>query len=177
MAAMASAQPPFRGQSPSRAESTADGFVTRMMVFDENHDGKLTRGEMTDDRLLGLFDRADANHDGVVTKEELKALYAKESAEFGGRRGGPFGSRGPGGPPDGMMPQPGQILPEMAQRILNLTPQQKTALGELQHEVDTRLDQLLTPAQKLQLKGMGSHGPAGFMPRWNGPGAPTYNQH
>jgi hypothetical protein len=43
-------------------------FVKRMMAFDKNKDGKLTRDEITDKRLLRLFDRADTNKDGVVTK-------------------------------------------------------------------------------------------------------------
>jgi EF hand len=171
----ATAQPPFRGPGPSWGEPSVEGFVARMMVFDVNHDGKLTRSEVTDERLLGLFDRADANHDGVVTKEELKALFTKESAGYGsgpgGWRGGPGGGGGPG-----MRPEPGQILPEMTQRMLNLTPQQKTSLDELQHDVDAKLDRLLTPAQKAQLKEMGQRGPGGFMQRRDGVGGPPPSQ-
>ena len=58
-------------------------IVTRMMAFDKNKDGKLTKDEVTDVRLHALFDRADTNKDGVVTKEELMALAAKMDAEFG----------------------------------------------------------------------------------------------
>ena len=74
-----------------------------MMAFDKNKDGKLTKDEMTDERLLRLFDQADTNKDGVVTKEELMALAAKLDAEAprAGGRGGPGGvarrSRRPGG--------------------------------------------------------------------------------
>ncbi len=68
------------------------------MAFDKNKDGKLTRSEITDQRLLGLFNRADTNKDGVVTREELTALAAKMEADGGpGGPGGP-GGRGPGGP-------------------------------------------------------------------------------
>src|SRR5262249_31091766 len=56
---------------------TVEELVTRMMTFDKNKDGKLTRDEITDERLLPLFDRADANKDGVVTKDELTALFTK----------------------------------------------------------------------------------------------------
>src|SRR5438105_1729368 len=42
--------------------------VGRMMAFDKNNDGKLTRDEITDSRLLTLFDRADSNRDGIVTR-------------------------------------------------------------------------------------------------------------
>ena len=73
----------------------ADGLVARMMAFDKDGDGKLTKSEVTDERLHRLFDRADADKDGTVTKAELAALEAKESASF---RGGPGGFGPPGGP-------------------------------------------------------------------------------
>src|SRR2546423_2098392 len=70
--------------APAKGASSAGGteharssVVTRMMAFDKNHDGKLTREEITDARLLRLFEQADANSDGVVTEEELTALAAK----------------------------------------------------------------------------------------------------
>ena len=46
----------------------ADDLVTRMMAFDQNKDGKLTKDEVTDERLHRLFDRADADKDGTVTE-------------------------------------------------------------------------------------------------------------
>jgi hypothetical protein len=95
---------PQRGQRGSRqAAPSADRIVARMMAFDKNKDGKLTRDEITDPRLLRLFDRADANHDGIVTKEELTALAKKMIAETnsGGRGGGFGGFGGPDGPQDG----------------------------------------------------------------------------
>src|SRR5947209_6189294 len=66
-------------------------IVTRMMAFDKNKDGKLTKDEITDERLMRLFEQADTNKDGVVTKEELMALAAKLDADAGpgGRPGGP----------------------------------------------------------------------------------------
>jgi hypothetical protein len=74
------------------------------MAFDKNHDGKLTKDEITDERLMPLFERADADHDGIVTADELKALYAAESgtlvAQGPGRRergGSDGGDPGPGG--------------------------------------------------------------------------------
>lgn len=169
----AQAQPPnMQDGPPPRGESSADAFVARMMAFDDNHDGKLTRAEVTDERLLGLFDRADANHDGIVTKDELKALFTKESAGFGGGGGGPRGGGrgGPGGGPGGfggrgggfgMMAQPGQILSEPMQQMLTLTPQQRSALADLQKDVDSKLDRILTPAQKTQMKELGPRGPGG----------------
>jgi hypothetical protein len=100
--------PPPRGGD---GKSFADELVARMMAFDKNKDGKLTRAEITDRRLLRLFDRADTNKDGVVTKEELIALakeMAADAAALDPRRGGDGppdgppgpGDRRPGGPPD-----------------------------------------------------------------------------
>src|SRR5438270_8114080 len=86
-------------------------IVTRMMAFNKKGDGKLTKEEVTDERLHRLFDSADADKDGVVTRDELMALAAKMDAEFGqdggkgkGGKGdkskGPKGEKGPGGKGD-----------------------------------------------------------------------------
>lgn len=160
------AQPPFPPPG-SRGDSSLDAFIGRMMAYDEDRDGKLSRSEISDERLLDLFDRADANHDGTVTKAELKALYTRESAFNPGdrppreHRGGPDGG-GPG------MRQEGQVLQERTQRMLNLTAQQRATLADIQRDVDTRLDKLLTPAQKLQLKELQERGPFGPRPRPSG---------
>src|ERR1700751_3990540 len=106
LAPLASAQPPGGGggrSGPSRADDV-DSFVAKMMAFNKKKDGKLTRDEITDQRLLRLFDRADTNKDGVVTREELVALFEKENQ--GGQGGGPGGA-GPGGPGGGGPGGPG----------------------------------------------------------------------
>src|SRR3954452_2766751 len=78
VAATATAQPPRERPAdpkPGKADaSSVDAFVARLMAFDKNMDGKLTRDEITDERLLRLFDRADTNKAGVVTKQQLTAL-------------------------------------------------------------------------------------------------------
>jgi hypothetical protein len=158
-------------------------IVVRMMAFDKKKDGKLTKDEVTDERLKRLFDQADVNKDGIVTKEELMALAAKldaEQGERGGRGqrgpGGP-GDRGPDGPPPGDggpggpgsgrfgPPRPGQIMPGFLQEALKLTGSQKKQLDELQKEVDAKLGKILTDEQKTQLKemrpGRGPGGPGG----------------
>ncbi|MHC5541722.1 EF-hand domain-containing protein, partial [Singulisphaera rosea] len=87
VAAIAQAQPP--GAKP-------DGdLVTRMMEFDADKSGTLTKAEITDDRLIRLFGRADTNKDGTVTKAELAALEAKEESND---EDGPPGFGPPGGP-------------------------------------------------------------------------------
>src|SRR4051812_42210915 len=109
LAAFAGAQPPGGGKKDGPGKGGKDrpgkdgadrgadpkAFVDRMMAFDKNKDGKLTRDEVTDERLLRLFDRADTNKDGEVTKDELEALAAKEMQGGGRGQGGPGG---PGGP-------------------------------------------------------------------------------
>src|SRR5579884_168921 len=177
---------PRNGERPfQRAEGRAGGnssvssFVSRMMAFDKNKDGKLTRDEIIDPRLLRLFDRADTNKDGVVTKEELAALAVKLEQEEGGRGGfggrfgpGPGRGFGPGGPGGfrgrGGMPQPAQILPAFLQDTLRLTDEQQKQVADLQKEVDAKLDKILTADQKKQLREMRARGPGRFGP----PGGP-----
>ena len=125
---LAAAQPPGAGRRTTRTRrrtTATSPIVVKMMAFDKKKDGKLTKDEMTDERLLRLFDQADANKDGVVTKEELMALAAKLEAEAPDARppaalagfGGPATAlvvraasarRGPGGPGGFGPPQPGQ---------------------------------------------------------------------
>lgn len=84
--------------------ATVEEMTARLMAFDANKDGKLTKEELNDTRLQPLFERADADKDGVVTKDELTALLTKESAALaeGGEKGGPGGDKGgKGGPPGG----------------------------------------------------------------------------
>ena len=192
---------PFTSLAPAQStdnrskDFSNSRLVTYMMSFDAKHDGKLTRDEITDTRMLRFFDLADANRNGVVTKEELTALAATLDADLpagngrggpGGRGAGPggFDDGGPGGPPGrgrgpggrGMMggpPRPGQVLPPMAQQMLNLTDDQKKQVDELQKEVDAKLAKILTPQQLDQLKQMPGRGPGGrggFGP--GGPGGP-----
>jgi hypothetical protein len=176
------AQPPGRG--PAR-DSGGSSLVEKMMAFDKNKDGKLTKDEVTDRRLHRLFDQADANKDGVVTKEELTTLAKKLEADDGegrggrggpGGRGGRGGRGGPGGPGgrDGFgPPRPGQLLPSFVQDQLELTDKQKKELEALQKHVDERLGKILTAEQKKQLEEMrpgpgGRGGPGG--PGGDGPG-------
>src|SRR5206468_12980128 len=137
--------------------------------------------EVTDVRLHRLFDHADGNKDGLVTREELIVLAAKleaEIAEGGGpgargrgapRGGGPFGL--PGGGPGGFggPPPPGQVLNPFLQERLNMTPEQKKHLEELQKEVDERLGKIITEEQKKQLKDMREGGRGRFGGPWGRP--------
>jgi hypothetical protein len=180
----ASAQPAEKkaGDRPAKEKSkdySKSPIFTRLMAFDKNKDGKLTKDEVTDKRLHRLFDRADKNKDGVVTREELLAL-AKEMDEEDGPddRGGPSGrgpgGRGPGGRGPGGFgpPQPGQILPPFLQERLKLTAAQKKQLTALQKEVDAKLAKILTAEQKKQLQEMRDRGPGSRGPGGPGGGRP-----
>jgi hypothetical protein len=162
------------GQDPAAGRRPADGddLVARMMEFDKDKDGKLAKAEVTDERLLRLFDRADVNKDGVVTKEELIALAAKEQLpDRGGPPGG--GPGGPGGPRMmGTPPRPGEILPRMVRQRLQLSEKQEKQVADLQKEVDAKLEQILNEEQRTQLKEMRDRGPGGFGPPGGGGGRP-----
>jgi hypothetical protein len=134
-------------------------LTTRMMAFDADNDGKLTKAEVTDERLQRLFDRADADKDGSVTRDELTTLAAQEP------RGGPGGPGGPGG-----MSRPGEILSQPVRRRLKLTAAQEKKVAALQKDVDTKLADILDKSQEKQLAQMktAGGGPGGR----GGPGGP-----
>jgi EF-hand domain len=167
-ASSAGAQPPPGPPGGGRGEGGTAGdagpFVTRMMRFDTNQDGKLARDEMADPRLQSLFDRADSDKDGVVTKDELTAFFTRESANLGPRGGPGFGGGPPGGfggPGGGRGGPPGQVMPMFLQEMLQLSDDQKKQVAELQKEVDARLETILNADQKQQLKAMRDRGPGG----------------
>jgi hypothetical protein len=177
-APLAVGQQQSAGRRATAKSSTASDLVTRMMKFDKNKDGQLTRSEVSDTRMRRLFDRADADKDGVVTKEELTTLAAIEPTN---QRGGPGGFGGPGGGPDGFgppgggpggggPPRIGQILPGFMHRRLNLTAAQTKQLADLQKEVDAKLAKILSSEQNEQLKEMQERGPGGGPPGFGGPG-------
>lgn len=177
--------PGGRGPGGPGEGGGGESLVTRMMAFDKNGDGQLTKDEVTDARLSRLFDRADANKDGVVTKDELTALVDREQSSPvqdngngggpggpGGQGGGPGGpgggggrgrQGGPGGPggPGGGMMKPGQVLPQGLRDRLNLTAEQSKQLDELQKDVDAKLAKILTPEQLKQMEQMPRRGPGG----------------
>ncbi|QDT52012.1 EF hand [Caulifigura coniformis] len=194
-ASPASAQPGPPPGGPGRpgagsATTGVDALVERMLKFDANKDGALTRAELTDERLHALFGRADADGDGTATKGEWRELFAKENAALaaaGGRRGGQAGSplapgQVPGGPggsgggrspgefggppgqpggPRGQRPRPGQILPPGLQDRLELTDDQRRRIDALQEIVDTQLETILTPEQRQMLNEPGPPPPPG----------------
>jgi Spy/CpxP family protein refolding chaperone len=111
--------------------------------------------------------------DTILTAEQKKTL--QEARDRGGRPRPPEGAAegrpapetrpsspeaapaGPGGRRPGFAggtPRPGQLLPGFLQERLKLTDEQKKQVEELQKDVDTRLDKILTEDQKKELKEM-----------------------
>jgi len=80
---------PALAQTPASKDGATSTIVTKMLAFDKEKTGKLTKAMVVDPRLHRLFDMGDANKDGVVTKEELITLATKMEAEAGSSEGGP----------------------------------------------------------------------------------------
>ena len=60
--------------------------ITRMMAYGKKQEGKVWRDEITDERLLRLFDLADTDKKGVIIKEQLLPAVAQFEAERSQRR-------------------------------------------------------------------------------------------
>src|SRR5437667_534281 len=123
MGAPAMAQPPDRQGRPPRGAGgrggfppglTVDQIVERIMAFDQNKDGKVTKDELPE-RMQDLITRGDTNKDGALDKEEIRKLaaeIARDEALLGrgprgrGGPGGRGGPRGRGGPDGGFFPGP-----------------------------------------------------------------------
>jgi hypothetical protein len=84
------AQPPDPKEGPPRgvgqpARISVDDIVERIMAFDKNKDGKITKDELPE-RMHHLIEMGDTNKDGALDKDEIRALAAKlEKEGFGGR--------------------------------------------------------------------------------------------
>ncbi len=89
-AAVAQAPGPFP-QSPRRLvrgdSLGVDDVVARVLAFDKNNDGKITRDELPE-RMQFLIERGDTNKDGALDKAEIKMLATTRAAAPGGPGGG-----------------------------------------------------------------------------------------
>lgn len=107
--------PGGRGFAAARRGLTSDQIVERILSFDKNKDGKVTKDELPE-RMQDLIAKGDTNKDRALDKDEIKALAAKLEQEglppgFDGRGGpggrggrGPDGRGGRGGPGGGFPP-------------------------------------------------------------------------
>src|SRR6516162_601026 len=81
---------------------TADEIVERIMSFDKNDDGKVTKDELPE-RMQHLIALGDVNKDGALDKDEIRKLATTLEAFIG-----LTGAAGPGGgPPKGGGPKGG----------------------------------------------------------------------
>jgi hypothetical protein len=103
------AQPPDQKQEPPRglvqpARISVDDIVERIMSFDKNKDGKVTKDELPE-RMHDLIARGDTNKDGALDRDEIKKLASTPggfgpgggAVAFGGKIGFRVGP-GPGAP-------------------------------------------------------------------------------
>jgi hypothetical protein len=107
--ATASAQPPSAPpprQRGNRGLANVNALAARMMTLDTDGDGRISRKELTDERLHSLFERADTDDDGMLSREEITDCFTKELAvaERAQRSRPPGGRGGFGPPPDGRPP-------------------------------------------------------------------------
>jgi hypothetical protein len=73
---------------------STDDLVERLMSYDKNGDGKITKDELPE-RMHSLIEQGDRNGDGALDRDEIRRLAER------GRPGGPGGGppRRPGGGP------------------------------------------------------------------------------
>jgi hypothetical protein len=95
--------PPRRG--PGRGLAV-DDVVERLLSFDKNKDGKLTKDELPE-RMHDLIARGDTNKDGALDRDEIRKLAAELARGAGPRRG-----------PPPRFPAPGALTPGAVERAL-----------------------------------------------------------
>ncbi len=72
------------GQGEGQGGAVSPDLVNTLFSFDENKDGQLSKTEVPE-RMQGIFLRADTNHDGLLTRDELtKATVAQDRRAPGG---------------------------------------------------------------------------------------------
>jgi hypothetical protein len=135
------AQPPPGGQDKFGKKGgkkggglTADAIVDRIMSFDKNNTGKVTKDDLPE-RLQYLIEQGDTNKDGALDREEIRALaekLAQGGPPDGFGKGGPDGfGKGKKGPPFGKgFGGPGAIA-AVDQRLADLEERLESMLQEV----------------------------------------------
>jgi hypothetical protein len=82
---------------PGRRGLGAEDVVERIMSFDKNKDGKITKDELPE-RLQYLIEKGDTNKDGALDREEIRKLAADLERNRGGFGRGRAGRGRPGAP-------------------------------------------------------------------------------
>jgi hypothetical protein len=158
------------------------GIVSRLMGFDRNGDGNLTKNEVNDTRLLPIFERYDANMDATLTREEIiagaeadspgstateasqplpPAILSGEGRTLPARPTGIGGAGTPMSVPNATsvsaqfpdgMARVGQVVPDDIKEALELSDKQKKQIEDLEKDIASRLDRILNAKQSLLLK-------------------------
>jgi cytochrome c peroxidase len=157
---------PFRGRGRGFGPRlTVDQIVERIMAFDRNKDGKVTRDELPE-RMQHLIAQGDTNKDGALDREEVKKLASKLASErpfpdFGGRRGRGFPFGGLGGPRGRGFPgdpveralRDVKLYEEQKKKVEGIrTAHQKKVREHMQKARDGQLDASKVRAERDQLK-------------------------
>jgi hypothetical protein len=84
LAAAGTAQPPGQTKGPPKGFAPlsplgVEDVLARIMAFDKNKDGKITRDELPD-RMQHLFEPGDTNKDGALDRDEIRKLAARQPA-------------------------------------------------------------------------------------------------
>lgn len=127
--------PRGEGQGRGGRQFDPEAFVERVMQLDKDKDGKVSKDELGDSRISGMFERADADKDGFLTKEELSSMMQRRPQGQGGP--GQRGARGP------------RFLPSM--QGIELSEEQRGKVRELEAEIREKLMSILTEEQREQL--------------------------
>ena len=93
-------QRPERDQGSRNTENDGERFIQRLMSFDDNKDGQLSKEELPE-RMQRILERHDRDENGKLDRNELQNMAAEASRRggrggFGGRERGGFDGR-PGG--------------------------------------------------------------------------------
>jgi hypothetical protein len=107
LAGASTAQPPGLREGPPKGTAQAapisvDDIIERIMAFDRNKDGKVTRDELPE-RMHHLIELGDTNKDGALDRDEIRKLATRLAATPGGFGRGPVRVKtgpgpGPGAP-------------------------------------------------------------------------------
>jgi hypothetical protein len=140
---------------------TTDDIVDRLLSFDKNKDGKITKDELPE-RMQNLIAKGDTNKDGALDRDEIRTLaadLAKERSAFAGgfgRRdgfGGRAGAVALGGPAGG----PTLRAIERAVDGLKLPEKKKEAASAAitaQREQDRKLTKLVRAELVLEMSDL-----------------------
>lgn len=131
-----------------------DDMLARVLSFDKNEDGKLTKDEIPE-RMQGMLTRGDTNEDGALDKEELAKIAASFQGRGEGRR--PEGDRPEGRGPGGSDGRPeGRGGPPSPEMMVDLA-------MRFDADGDEKLsrDELMKFAQEMGRRRAGQGGPDG----------------